>query len=460
MHHRKIKPVTLTLLLIWTSSAGAEERLRDQSHLVTLGLFGGVFIPPEEHELFNERYTHYPLQDVAPDIGIRIGYLPLPYLGVEVEGALMPTSTTSDRNVKVVGVRGHVLAQYPAQLAPFLVVGGGLLGVNSDPIALGKDADGVFHWGLGLKYYATHWLAFRVDGRHTIGGKRGSGGVGHYFEALGGLSFVLGWKTGPGDKDGDGVTDDRDRCPDVPADTADGCPVKDRDGDGVVDGDDLCPDLAGAKPDGCPDSDGDGVPDNRDKCPKVAARTADGCPGDKDGDGVTDDKDRCPEVPADTPDGCPPPDKDGDGIVDADDRCPDEPENKNGYQDTDGCPDEIPQQVKRFTGAIKGITFALGKAKIRPTSYPVLNRAVAVLKEYGELKLVIRGHTDNTGKRERNMELSRQRAEAVKDYLVGKGIDADRLRTEGLGPDEPVASNRRARGRAKNRRIEFKLDVN
>jgi outer membrane protein OmpA-like peptidoglycan-associated protein len=198
------------------------------------------------------------------------------------------------------------------------------------------------------------------------------------------------------------------------------------------------------------------VPDDKDKCPDVAAKTEDGCPPDKDGDGVPDDKDKCPDVPAKTEDGCPP-DRDGDGIPDDKDKCPDQPETKNGYMDDDGCPDELPKALKRFTGAIQGINFAIGKADIAKASFPLLNRAAGVLKQFPDTRLAIRGHTDNVGQREANMKLSLDRAQAVKDYLVKQGIAEARIKVEGLGPDEPAADNKTPAGRAKNRRIEFKL---
>ncbi len=132
------------------------------------------------------------------------------------------------------------------------------------------------------------------------------------------------------DRDGDGIADDLDMCPDQPEDydgfnDDDGCPDPDNDGDGVRDVDDHCPNIAGPAPDGCPrttsgDRDGDGIPDNRDKCPDD--------PEDKDG--------------FEDADGCPDPDNDRDGILDVNDKCPNEPETFNGYQDDDGCPDRRP----------------------------------------------------------------------------------------------------------------------
>jgi OOP family OmpA-OmpF porin len=461
---RVFLPSCIILLLSLSRAAGADEPLlKNQRHLFELGVFGGVWIPPEDHGLVADSDSgsgltrHQPLKRFGPEFGLRVGYLPLPFLGLEGEVGVIPTSTDAGGgSVTVMALRGHLLAQYPAWIAPFLVAGGGALKSRSS--ALGNDTDMAFHWGGGVKLYVARWLALRVEGRHTLGPKKDTG-LGHTIEVLGGLTFVTGWGAVAKDGDGDGVTDDRDRCPKVPAKTPDGCPVKDRDGDGVTDGKDRCPDVAARTPDGCPaDRDGDGVTDDRDRCPKVPARTPDGCPPDRDGDGVSDAEDRCPDVAAKTADGCPA-DRDGDGIVDGDDQCPDMPETKNGFEDADGCPDTLPKAVKRFTGAIRGITFARGKAIIRRRSHATLNKAVKVLGEYSALKLIIRGHTDSTGTRRRNMQLSRERAQAVKDYLVKKGVDEGRLRVEGLGPDEPVADNKTARGRAKNRRIEFKLDT-
>lgn len=167
--------------------------------------------------------------------------------------------------------------------------------------------------------------------------------------------------------------------------------------------------------------------------------------------------DQCPNEPATTPNGCPDPDADHDGLVGAADRCPREAETKNGYQDDDGCPDTLPEKVKKFSGVVAGIEFDTGQATIRATSRPTLDEAVAVLKEYPALRIAISGHTDNAGDRAKNLALSAARAESVKAYLVSQGVAASRVETHGAGPDAPVADNKDAAGRQKNRRIEFKL---
>jgi outer membrane protein OmpA-like peptidoglycan-associated protein len=183
---------------------------------------------------------------------------------------------------------------------------------------------------------------------------------------------------------------------------------------------------------------------------------------DPDHDGILGDADKCPTRAEDKDafedeDGCPDPDNDRDGIADAQDKCPLEPETKNGFQDEDGCPDQLPAQLKKFTGVIEGIYFATGQATILPKSFPMLDKAAAVLDEFRDIRLEISGHTDNQGKAAYNQELSQRRAEAVKAYLVKKGIDEGRLVTVGAGMDRPIEDNGTAQGRARNRRTEFKL---
>src|SRR3569833_1880011 len=256
--------------------------------------------------------------------------------------------------------------------------------------------------------------------------------------------------------------------------------AKDTDGDGIVDADDKCPNEPGPKENqGCPDkdSDGDGIVDRMDKCPNEAEdkdgfEDQDGCPdNDNDKDGVADKDDKCPNEagPAENQ-GCPDKDTDGDGIVDRLDKCPDQPETKNGYQDEDGCPDEIPAKVKQFTGVIQGINFKVSSADLLPSSNGTLNKAVAVLKEFPELRMEIQGHTDDqkfikskTNKFEDNMELSQARAESVKAYFVKNGIEEGRLTAKGYGSTMPLENPEGLKGaklnaaRAKNRRVEFKL---
>jgi outer membrane protein OmpA-like peptidoglycan-associated protein len=467
------------------ASAPARAELKQQRHLVELGLFLGVdFIRSKHHDLMDHALPHRAYAPAAFDVGLRFAYLPIPWFGIELEGNIVPTKTQAhDVAALIYGIKGHGILQIPVgkRIAPFLVIGGGAIGVSAKDTGAGKDIDGEFHWGLGFKWYFNPWGAFRLDLRHIVTDGTNNGYSNH-FSILAGLSLVLNWKKQPKDRDKDGILDVSDRCPDeagpapsgcpdtdgdgvidpddkcpkVPAKTADGCPPPDRDKDGVVDADDKCPDVAGPAPTGCPDTDGDGVLDKDDKCPQVPAKTADGCPPDQDGDGVPDDKDKCPTVAAKTPDGCPP-DRDGDGIPDHLDKCPDQPETRNGYQDEDGCPDELPKAVQRFSGTIEGILFATGSAKIQRASFRLLDQAVAMLKQFPDIRIRVRGHTDNVGNSTRNLKLSQDRAASVRAYFMSKGIEERRIESEGLGDTEPVGDNKTPKGRAKNRRIEFKI---
>ena len=189
----------------------------------------------------------------------------------------------------------------------------------------------------------------------------------------------------------------------------------------------------------------------------------DGCPEvDNDSDGIADVDDKCPLRPEDKngiddADGCPDNDDDKDGILGSKDKCPDQPETKNGIKDDDGCPDELPPEVKRFSGVIQGINFKLRSADLLRNSLPLLDRAVEVLKTYPEIKLEISGHTDNRGKADFNRDLSQKRAEAVRNYLISRGIAAERIVAVGYGLDKPIADNKTESGRSKNRRTEFRI---
>ncbi len=244
-------------------------------------------------------------------------------------------------------------------------------------------------------------------------------------------------------------------CATAPVADAPPPPPPDRDGDGIVDVEDQCPDVSGlASFGGCLDTDGDGMPDNTDQCPDVAGVVDHrGCqpppPPDQDGDGITDADDRCPaeQGPMRTR-GCP--DRDRDGTADGDDKCPDQA----GTQANEGC---LPADAQKFTGSIKGITFDAGKATIRKASHKTLDDTAKVLTAYPELRLEVQGHTDDQGPDDSNMTLSQERADAVKAYIVAKGIADTRVIAKGFGETSPVADNKTNAGRAKNRRIEFRI---
>ena len=283
------------------------------------------------------------------------------------------------------------------------------------------------------------------------------------------------------DRDGDGILDDVDKCPDDPEDfdgfeDTDGCPEdQDTDGDGIPDSKDLCPTEKGTPENqGCPrvvqDKDGDGIQDPVDKCPLDPEdfdgfQDEDGCPDlDNDNDGIPDINDTCPNEPEDADgfqdeDGCPDYDNDNDNILDINDKCPNEPEDYDGDQDDDGCPDEYKLiVVKDDRIEIKQkIFFQTAKAKIRPVSYAILNEVADVLKKRTKLQIRIEGHTDSRGGAAYNKRLSQKRAESVRTYLAGQGIVVGRMDAVGYGEDRPIEDNNTADGRERNRRVEFHI---
>jgi len=198
------------------------------------------------------------------------------------------------------------------------------------------------------------------------------------------------------------------------------------------------------------DSDGDGVTDDKDKCPNTPkGRTvnADGCELDSDGDGVVDGLDKCPGTPAGrkvNEVGCEL-DSDNDGIVDALDKCP------TVYAKTaDGCPEAAPKKL-----TLEGVNFGNNSATLQQDSFATLDAAAATLQEWGDVKVEVAGHTDSVGKDSYNLALSQRRAEAVRQYLVGKGVAANRLFARGYGETRPVADNATEEGRLQNRRVEL-----
>ena len=233
--------------------------------------------------------------------------------------------------------------------------------------------------------------------------------------------------------------------------------VLDTDGDGVPDGTDKCPTVAGlASLNGCPDSDSDGIADADDKCPIEAGLAKyQGCPiPDTDGDGVNDEEDKCiSEKGYARYQGCPIPDGDGDGINDEDDKCP----TVKGIAANQGCPEISKAVIDKINYAAKNVFFASGSSKLLPKSFAPLNEVAKLLKSDESLMIGVNGHTDASGKEDKNQILSEARAKAVKDYLVSKGIAEGRLASAGFGSTKPVADNKTAAGKAKNRRTELEV---
>jgi len=292
----------------------------------------------------------------------------------------------------------------------------------------------------------------------------------------------------PTDADGDQVFDGLDRCPGTQRGAAVdkvGCPA-DSDSDGVLDGVDQCENTpAGATVDniGCPrDGDGDKVLDGLDRCPDSPAGAkvdALGCPNDSDNDGVYDGIDRCPDTPSGVSVnafGCPPnQDSDGDGVRDAVDRCPDTP--ANAPVGRDGCPAAQPADTAKppaerpvapepkpaapaaapTSFVVPGQAFPYRSARLLTEARAVLDSVAALMSTDSTVKAAIYGYAQDRLVPADNVRLSRQRADAVRTYLIGKGIAATRLVSEGRGSSTLIVSDTTDAARTVNRRVEIRL---
>ncbi|MFY0524000.1 OmpA family protein [Archangium gephyra] len=268
------------------------------------------------------------------------------------------------------------------------------------------------------------------------------------------------------DHDRDGVRNGLDKCWDKAGDPArGGCPRTDSDSDGIEDSLDACPTEPGdAARQGCPmrDQDKDGVEDELDSCPaEPGPAESRGCPlKDRDKDGIENDQDECPDEPGPIErKGCPEEDADKDGVPNRVDTCAREP----GTESNLGCPEHevprlaiTPSELKLSNGA--KVYFDANTARIQPRSFELLDWVAKVLREHPEIpRVVVGGHTDDRGFPDELRRFSQQRAEAVRRYLIDKGVAAERLVARGYGPDRPIDSNATSTGRENNRRVDFKI---
>ena len=389
--------------------------------------------------------------------GVRLTAWVFDELGFEVEGKYVPTQFEHDTSGKanLFGVRAQGVYRFMTQTSvqPFVSLGGGWDLLSADATALRSkgiyvapsDWDYTIMAGAGVRWQVMDHLALRVDLRYVLGEARKGTAVGSNFEPMLALAYGIGGK--PGDADGDGILDNVDKCPDQAEDKdgfedQDGCPDPDNDGDKILDTEDKCPneaeDFDGFEDyDGCPDldNDKDGIPDTADKCPNEAEdkdgfQDEDGCPDlDNDKDGIPDTKDKCPNQAEDKDgfqdeDGCPDPDNDQDGVLDGADKCPNQPETKNGYKDDDGCPDEVPADLaKIIAGPVQGIVFK-GNELNDKASAAALQPVAASLVAHDDVKVLIKLVSATADK-----AAAQVRADAVKNFLVVRGVEAERIET-------------------------------
>lgn len=476
------------LMLSYLSVAEAQDR----RYLFELGLGGAL-------QSFGDSTA---LKSAPAGVG-RIGlWLPLNF-SVEAEGSTSsPKAKTVDTGVGVKTLSASVLYNLPlgSKNWAYGKLGVGTTRYGKDP-CLGPTICGTAKpiiAGLGFRIAVAPVLMVRGEAAANfnkttadtgVAPNRGSRTV--KFSNYGfnlGMSIMLGSKPFA-DSDGDGVPDNRDRCSDTPRGArvdANGCPI-DSDGDGVPDGIDRCPNTPlGATVDsnGCPrDSDGDNIPDGLDKCPNTPPGVvvdANGCPKDSDGDGIPDGIDRCPDTPKGaTVDalGCPG-DEDSDGVLDGLDWCPrtpigatvdahgcaagQVPTRPSGAQsDSSPAPPRSPparslDQPRGGPRVLEGVTFESGSARLQSGSYGVLDSIAKVLLASPTMKVEIGGHTDDAGTPADNLRLSTLRAEAVRTYLVVKGVPFQQMVARGYGATVPRTPDTTPSGRAANRRVEIK----
>jgi outer membrane protein OmpA-like peptidoglycan-associated protein len=387
--------------------------------------------------------------------------------------------TQEGRNTSLIGADLHAnyyFLRRDRRLSPYVLIGAGVVLENKDSVHAQFPAGIGFDLRIARNAYVTWQSEVRyatADDRHNF---HHSVGFKYFF----GQVDTVELPPPVPDSDGDGVTDDIDRCPQVIGLVAfNGCP--DTDNDGIQDAEDDCPEFPGLQEfKGCPDTDNDGISDMEDECPSIAGvREYKGCPppSDRDKDGVDDAKDRCPDT-AGTLDGCP--DSDGDGIVDMDDKCPtmkgrpeyqgcpdtdgdgiddltDRCPTMSGPKENGGCPPIEEKDKETLEFAMRAVQFEHGSARLKPESNRILNQVVDILVRYPDYRIEINGHTDNTGAEEFNRKLSQERAKACYDYLVAKGIAIRRMSYVGYGESKPIADNNSLTGRQLNRRVEFNL---
>jgi outer membrane protein OmpA-like peptidoglycan-associated protein/opacity protein-like surface antigen len=464
----RVGTALMVALLASTAASNARAQEDREGIKVELGLTGGYHHFANDLELGVADDPTLPSPKPSAVFGLRVGLVLHPMFVIEGEALGMPTKDNQKGGLSTfisaerIHLRFNIApgAIAGGALTPFIVVGvGGTSVLTSSGSAYDEikkgDTDFNFYGGAGLKYAITNLIHVRLDGRVLAAPNTKKDGFSPDWEVTAGFGVTLGGHPPPPpmapvaalvrDTDRDGIPDDQDKCPREAGPRENGgCPDKDTDGDGIVDRKDKCPDKAGpAERDGCPeeDADKDGIVDSKDKCPNDA----------EDKDGFEDE------------DGCPDPDNDKDGVPDKLDKCPNEPETINGYQDDDGCPDSGPPPKakidlqKHQIVIMDKVFFDTNKATIKPVSFALLDQVAQILRGHSEIKVEIQGHTDSQGDMDHNIQLSKERAESVRTYLIKKGVDPARMISGGYGPTVPIADNKTKAGREANRRVEFHI---
>jgi OOP family OmpA-OmpF porin len=436
---RIIQCMAVAVLL---AAAGAEAQNRAKTFYFTPFIGGYVF--DGSQNLKNR-----------PVFGLRAGYNFTDKIGAEaafdfVRTDYTPDNASNEYSTDFFQYRADLLYHFfpKGRLDPFFAVGLGGARINRDTI--GNNNSGAFDYGLGVNYFLTDRMAIRADVRHII--YRDTKTDNNLEYGLGFSFYFGGARPAPVlVAEPQPVEEYKKPAAEAPVVVASPPVEKDSDNDGVVDSLDKCPGTPYGiivDPAGCPlDFDKDGVPDYLDKCPGTPVGVKvdkDGCPLDSDKDGVPDYLDKCPGTPVGVEvdnDGCP--------IV----------EQRQEARAVAAAAAVVAKEMFEKGRATINIEFDFGKANIKPQYHQELEKFADVMKNYPDLKVVIEGHTDHTGTAAYNQQLSERRANSVKAYLVKTfGIEESRLTTKGYGMSKPIDSNKTAKGRQQNRRVEAAVD--
>ena len=367
----------------------------------------------------DEASEHPDLQN-GMELGGRVARPFLPWLVPELELALSPTSTNAVRGLpsaSVLWFEPRIQLRFEVwpdrQIQPFVVVGGGApITLSSASKTFGNSITGDGYVGGGVRFDTRKGFELRFDARLALLPSRPGAGapITPEFDFGIGIEIHVG---GPHQPTAEELRLSRTPPP--------------------------------------PDRDGDGIPDDQDACPDR--------PEDIDG---FEDSDGCPDI-----------DNDLDRVLDIADKCPNVPETYNGYEDEDGCPDTVPPDVDALRGTIEGLIYAEGETVVRDAALPSIRKIARTMQAHASIRVVLIGHTDDREARQLatgdpgqpvdlealSADLARARAEAVKNALVAAGIPQPRVLVEGKGADEPVVDNAKPRGRLANRRVEIRLYV-
>lgn len=385
------------------------------------GFVGPRFYSSDAFLGYLEDENFHPHLRPGPSFGARIArQFGLPYFVPELEFVFVPTRTTVEGGAEAARVywlepRMHLRIELMPErrVEPFIFIGGGApIALSSARRTFNSGVTGEGYIGAGLHFDTRKGFALRFDAR-IAAQPAATGTLAIEGDVNLGVELTFGGK--------------RRR---------------------IVDDDEQV--IAVGPP---PDKDEDGFPDKTDNCPDRA----------EDIDNF-EDSDGCPEI-----------DNDNDRVLDIADKCPTENENLNGFQDDDGCIDAVPADVEGLKGTVEGLIYGEGETGVRDSAQKSIAKLAAIMTTHPSIKVVLIGHTDDReakafvtapaeGQPPADLEtiatdLSRARAEAVRQALVGAGIPAGRMVVDGVGAEEPVADNNSAKGRLANRRVEIKLFV-